>query len=66
METNQNQANDYKLGFDWFVNNRTTLGIVWDGGTGNPNESGKNITNIFGNNTVGFNYLEARSTVKNN
>lgn len=66
IETKQNQANDYKLGVDWFVNNKTTLGIVWDGGTGNPNQSGKNITNILGNNTVGFNYLEALSTVKNN
>jgi hypothetical protein len=66
VETKQNQANDYKLGVDWFVNNKTTLGIVWDGGTGNPNQTGKNITNILGNNTVGFNYLEALSTVKNN
>lgn len=66
VETKQNQANDYKLGVDWFINSKTTLGVVWDGGTGNPNESGKNITNILGNNTVGFNYLEANSTVKNN
>jgi iron complex outermembrane receptor protein len=65
VETKQNQANDYKLGVDWFVNNKTTIGLVWDGGTGSPNESGKNITNILGNNTVGFNYLEALSTVKN-
>ncbi len=66
VETKQNQANDYKLGVDWFINSKTTLGVVWDGGTGSPNESGKNITNILGNNTVGFNYLEALSTVKNN
>lgn len=65
-ETKNNQANDYKLGVDWFVNNKTTLDLTWDGGTGSPNDNNKNRTNILGNNTVGYNYLVALTDVKNN
>ena len=66
VEVSNSIPADYKLGFDWFVSNKTTVGIVWDGGLANSTNTGKNITNILGNNTVGFSHLDAISDVKNN
>ena len=57
---------DYKLGVDWFVSDKTTIGVMLDGGLGSPNDKGKNTTTILGNNTVGFNSLESLNSEKNN
>ena len=60
-EVQTNTSENYKLGADWFVNDKTTLGFVYDGGTGKNLSDGKNITYISGNNTVGFDHLVSLS-----
>ena len=66
INNQKNKFGDYKLGFDWFASDKTTIGIMLDGGIGAPTNDGINITNIFGNNTVGFNSLNSNSSLKNN
>ncbi len=65
VDLKNNLFNDYKIGADWFINGKTTLGIMLDGGTGNPKEKTNNITHILGNNTVGFDNLLAKNDNEN-
>ena len=65
-EINKNKSMEYKLGADYYVSNKTTLGVMLDGGAGTPNSNGTNNTFILGNNTVGFDNLASLSDIKNN
>ena len=65
IEKNNNQAMDYKLGADWYVSDKTTLGVMLDGGIGTPNSNSTNNTVILGNNTVGFDNLASISDINN-
>jgi iron complex outermembrane recepter protein len=65
-EIEKTQSLGYKIGTDWYVNDKTTLGLVYDGGIGTVLNDGNNKTNIKGNNTVGFDHLIALSNAPNN
>ncbi len=58
-ETRNNQNMDFKVGADWYVSNRTTIGLVVDGvGTLIYNATDSKTT-IGGNNNLGFNHLNS-------
>ncbi len=58
-ENQHNRPVDYKLGADWYLSDKTTLGLVYDGGQGQILNTVDNTTGVTGNNTLGFDYLKA-------
>jgi iron complex outermembrane recepter protein len=61
IEIQQSKSVDYKIGADWYVSPKTTLGIVYDGGSGVFKSDSQNKTNLSGNNTLGFTHLVSTS-----
>jgi iron complex outermembrane recepter protein len=64
-ELQNNQSANYKVGADWYVSDKTTLGVVYDGGNGKFTSNANNKTSINGKNTVGFDHLIALSNAPN-
>ncbi len=65
-EFQKNKSLDYKIGADWYVSDKTTLGLVYDGGAGSSTSDANNKTTIKGNNTLDFDHLIAISNAPNN
>ncbi|MEO7313201.1 MAG: TonB-dependent receptor [Chitinophagaceae bacterium] len=58
MQLRQNTFQSYKAGADFYINNKTTLGFVYNGFTNPGTEYNNNTTNIFDNKNV----LETKNT----
>ncbi len=65
-ESQHSEPMDYKIGADWYLSNKTTLGIVFDGGQGKINNITDNTTRIKENNNLGFDYLKALGETPSN
>jgi hypothetical protein len=51
-------SNDVKLGMDYFLGPKTTLGVLAKGNFGISDNNNNNLTNISGANTPGYNMLQ--------
>jgi hypothetical protein len=50
---------NYKIGADWLVNEKNTIGFKMDGGPGSYNSSGNTVNTILQYNNLGFDHMNA-------
>lgn len=63
-ETNNNQSHSFQGGADWFVNDKTTLGVLFKGNTGNWNMEASTLSDIHGYNPAPYSRVSAGSEMK--
>lgn len=64
LETNDNQSHSFQGGADWFVNDKTTLGVLFKGNTGNWNMEASTLSDIHGYNPAPYSQVSAGSEMK--
>lgn len=57
----ESNSHDYQAGVDWFVDQKTTIGLLAKGRSGSWDQNSTNITDISGDNPFGYATVDAGS-----